>query len=123
MECKDAIHGYTNVYVWNLGEKRVGELILRGGVSAAAGGAFLEVDLRHANLTGDPSGHGTEYHGQVVTGFADGLISGGHQKRGGDHQNEGNDSGQDVVMMFFMVGPSLNKMFCMFVWLGVVFLL
>ena len=52
----------------------MGELILRGGVSAAAGGAFLVVDLQHTGLTGGPSGHDTEYHGQVVTGFADRFI-------------------------------------------------
>ena len=81
--------------IW--GEKRWSFVnALRGGVSIAAGGAPLVVQLQQASLTGGPGGHGTEYHGQVVTGLTDRLVSGGHQERGRDYQNERDDSGQDV---------------------------
>ena len=88
------------LYVWNLGrEKRWSFVIaLRGGVSIAAGGALLVVQLQQASLTSGPGGYSTEHHGQIVTGLTDRFISGGHQERGSDHQNERDDSGQDVVV-------------------------
>ena len=69
---------------------------LRGGVSIAAGGTLLVVQLQQTGLTGGPGGYDTEHYGQIVTGLTDRLISGGHQERGSDHQNERDDSGQDV---------------------------
>ena len=62
----------------------------------AAGGALFIVQLQQTGLTGSPGSHDAEHYGQVVTGLTDGFISGGHQERGRDHQNEGDNSGQDV---------------------------
>ena len=89
---------------------------LRCGVSIAAGGTLLVVQLQQTSLTGGPSGYDAEHHGQIVTGLTDGLISGGHQERGSDHQNEGDDSGQDVSVDVLQGRFLLKICFYVLVW-------
>ena len=87
-------------------------------MSAAAGGALFIVQLQQTGLTGSPGSHGAAHDGQIETGLADGLVSGGHQERGGDHQDQGNDRGQDVVIEVLR-GKFLLEVFCyMWVVLG-----
>lgn len=80
-------------------------------MSIAAGGALLVVQLQQPGLASGPGTHSAEHHGQIVTGLTDGLVSGGHQERGGDHQNERNNSGQDLVIDVFHGGFLLKICF------------
>lgn len=62
---QNACQSFCMHRIW--GEKRwLFVIALRDGVSVAAGGALLVVQLQQASLTGGLGGYDTEYYGQIV---------------------------------------------------------
>ena len=62
---RNACQSFCMYGIW--GEKRwLFVIALRDGVSVAAGGALLVVQLQQASLTGGLGGYDTEYYGQIV---------------------------------------------------------
>lgn len=77
--------------------------------SEGAVAADLMFTFQQIGLGGAPGEYGAEHQGQIVTGFADGSVGGGHQKGGRHHHHEGDDADDNVSSDVFHGSFLLNK--------------